>query len=560
MDTILSLLTPFWQVNGYAYLPRWMYQQWKLNMEAGGLSFTPEEWDNEWTAMVRLATDRPRNHNQAAPSSRKISRQYSIAITTHHDNSLQRADSQRSDSFESLEEFHVFALAHVLRRPIIVISDVMLRDLQGQPLQPINFGGIYLPIEYSPSSCCKYPIVLGYDSSHFAALVPAEGEDIATNKTALLSNIPLTRSSFELLPLQFIIDPGTDWTRIQDDSKKKGVCELPKHEKLSILSRYLHVTKVDCSQKILPMIPSLQSNNITEYELDASDMGTFYGKNNKEDKPFVTKAFENITALVVGHSNATKTSPRVQRKNSGQMLYTAKLNIVNKPDYFDEMIENYIANAKGRLYQTQKDQAGNKAATRSQCATPGCTFFGSSETNYLCSKCYKHHQNISKGYRSTPSLQDDRQLLLKLAKRQLSNPEKVEPEVSLIDFDDKLPSQAFRPATAPPYNVGTNKVPTADSEIYDFTQDSVLFSPNRQSVPTAPFPSIDEQSTGVLEPTSSSLAHVPLTEFDPLKAGFKVQWVQRPNEVDQRFCRSAGCKFFGAAALNGLCYSCYYRF
>ncbi len=29
--------------------------------------------------------------------------------------------------YESLEEFHVFLLAHVLRRPIIIVADTMLK-------------------------------------------------------------------------------------------------------------------------------------------------------------------------------------------------------------------------------------------------------------------------------------------------------------------------------------------------------------------------------------------------------------------------------------------------
>jgi OTU domain-containing protein 7 len=32
-----------------------------------------------------------------------------------------------SATYESLEEVHVLALAHVLRRPIIVIADLMLK-------------------------------------------------------------------------------------------------------------------------------------------------------------------------------------------------------------------------------------------------------------------------------------------------------------------------------------------------------------------------------------------------------------------------------------------------
>lgn len=34
--------------------------------------------------------------------------------------------------YESLEEIHIFVLAHVLRRPIIIIADTMLKDLKGK--------------------------------------------------------------------------------------------------------------------------------------------------------------------------------------------------------------------------------------------------------------------------------------------------------------------------------------------------------------------------------------------------------------------------------------------
>ena len=68
--------------------------------------------------------------------------------------------------YESLEEVHVLALAHVLRceddiiltfptllplrRPIIVIADTVLKDAFGEALAPIPFGGIYLPLEVIP--------------------------------------------------------------------------------------------------------------------------------------------------------------------------------------------------------------------------------------------------------------------------------------------------------------------------------------------------------------------------------------------------------------------------
>lgn len=43
-----------------------------------------------------------------------------------------RTESSEEPVYESLEEFHVFVLAHVLRRPIVVVADTMLRDSGGE--------------------------------------------------------------------------------------------------------------------------------------------------------------------------------------------------------------------------------------------------------------------------------------------------------------------------------------------------------------------------------------------------------------------------------------------
>ena len=84
--------------------------------------------------------------------------------------------------YESLEEFHVFVLAHVLRRPIVVVADTILKNSSGEALAPIPFGGIYLPIECEAAKCHRSPLVLTYDASHFSALVAMEQDSSPDDK------------------------------------------------------------------------------------------------------------------------------------------------------------------------------------------------------------------------------------------------------------------------------------------------------------------------------------------------------------------------------------------
>ena len=45
------------------------------------------------------------------------------------------------------------------------------QDVNGQPLAPIPFGGIYLPLEIPPAECHRSPLALAFDAGHFSALV-----------------------------------------------------------------------------------------------------------------------------------------------------------------------------------------------------------------------------------------------------------------------------------------------------------------------------------------------------------------------------------------------------
>ncbi|MGH0175870.1 UNVERIFIED_CONTAM: hypothetical protein FKN15_071451 [Acipenser sinensis] len=129
------------------------------NCREQGLVYTEEEWQKEWNELIKLASSEPRIH-------------YST-----NGNNCAGAEQVEEPVYESLEEFHVFVLAHVLRRPIVVVADTMLRDSGGEAFAPIPFGGIYLPLEVPSAKCHRSPLVLAYDQAHFSALVSMEQRD-----------------------------------------------------------------------------------------------------------------------------------------------------------------------------------------------------------------------------------------------------------------------------------------------------------------------------------------------------------------------------------------------
>ncbi|XP_007484683.2 tumor necrosis factor alpha-induced protein 3 isoform X1 [Monodelphis domestica] len=142
-----------------------------------GLRYDTRNWNEEWDNLIKMASP---------------------------DTSVVRGGLQ----YNSLEEIHILVLSNILRRPIIVISDKMVRSLEsGSNFAPLKVGGIYLPLHWPAQECYKYPIVLGYDSQHFAPLVTLKDSGPEIRAVPLVNR---ERGRFEDLKVHFLTDPETE--------------------------------------------------------------------------------------------------------------------------------------------------------------------------------------------------------------------------------------------------------------------------------------------------------------------------------------------------------------
>jgi len=113
---------------------------------------------------------------------------------------------------ESLEQLHVFCLAHVLRRPVCVYGVKYVKSWRGENLGYAKFEGVYLPLLWDPSFCYRSPLALGYTRGHFCALVPPEPDQCcagagggADTDTARSTFLPLMTKDRALLPVHFLV-------------------------------------------------------------------------------------------------------------------------------------------------------------------------------------------------------------------------------------------------------------------------------------------------------------------------------------------------------------------
>lgn len=342
--------------------------------------------------------------------------------------SLSCADSiDGNATYDSLEEIHVLALAYVLRRPILVISDSILRDINGEALAPITFGGIYLPLDIPQADCHKVPLLLAYDTAHFSALVTMEAS--SDLPPAL---IPLIDFENILLPIQFCIDPGEHFNW-RDYDGREGNWALTEVEHIALLKEYLEISYAspaaspedeiyedyqsdeEYDKKMLDIAINLnnEENNLTG---GSSSSPEFEGKGQQQKsksaklqsvakqfgsigKSMSKKIKKNIGSITKFGKSSNPKFPASSSTitptlgggyvNGKYRLLCAQLR-AKRHDYQEEMIKNYLDCAFERFKGTTKDKEVAADPGRIvHCINSDCDNFGTEKTSWMCGGCYE---------------------------------------------------------------------------------------------------------------------------------------------------------------------------
>ncbi|XP_069074329.1 OTU domain-containing protein 7B isoform X1 [Pleurodeles waltl] len=309
---------------------RWRWQQTQQNKESG-LVYTEEEWEKEWNELIKLASSEPRMH-------------YGV-----NGGNCTGVESSEEPVYESLEEFHVFVLAHVLKRPIVVVADTMLRDSGGEAFAPIPFGGIYLPLEVPANKCHRSPLVLAYDQAHFSALVSMEQKESPKEQAV----IPLTDSDHKLLPVHFAVDPKKDWEWGKDDADNVRMASvtLSLEAKLNLLHSYMTVTWITLPCE-MQQAPLAQPESPTASAGDDVRSAAESGESDKES------VCSSSTSNGGSKGSKEKEKPKKEREKDKEKDKKRADSVANKLGSFGKSLGSKLKKNMGGLMHSKSGKGG----------------------------------------------------------------------------------------------------------------------------------------------------------------------------------------------------------
>nr|XP_021201104.2 OTU domain-containing protein 7B isoform X1 [Helicoverpa armigera]XP_049702246.1 OTU domain-containing protein 7B isoform X1 [Helicoverpa armigera]XP_049702247.1 OTU domain-containing protein 7B isoform X1 [Helicoverpa armigera]XP_049702248.1 OTU domain-containing protein 7B isoform X1 [Helicoverpa armigera] len=291
---------------------RWRWSE-SISLRSAGLTPSEAEWEHEWAQCVTAASPEPARATPAA-----------------------------APHYAALEHLHVFALAHVMRRPVIVFADVALRDFRGDPIAPIPFGGVYLPLELSPDACSKTPILLAYDAGHFSALVPCE--PLPTDG----ARVPLEDSAGNPMPIRFNVDPGEDFRwDVEPDQKTINNILPDEYQRSSMLAAYLDLERIECISLNQPPEELRRSLDAlsTKSSKQMNSVAKQFGSIGRSMSSKLKKNFGSMAKLT-GKSSGSHSNPEesLMRTQSTCEVLCCRVLAARAPVQ-EEMVKNYLNEA-----------------------------------------------------------------------------------------------------------------------------------------------------------------------------------------------------------------------
>ncbi|XP_069129293.1 uncharacterized protein [Argopecten irradians] len=255
--------------------------------------------------------------------------------------------SQAGTPYSTLEGVHIFTLANILKRPIIVLAERTARSVYGSSMQENSLFGIYLPMEIPPSDICKTPIVLGYSMNHFAPMVTQA--DSPDGQGSSQNILPLVMEDYTNLPIRFLL---------REEELKAG----------DVIKRYMHVRNIPTvSESILP-IPGVVLQHLSIHD----DLDIVRVHRRECEQIFMNLGVSNMQPTV-GGKPFVAASERVP-------VSSARTVIPGAP--------------QARFDPVQRTNMPVSTPTRRNtqpCVTQGCHMFGSPETGNMCSSCFNKY-------------------------------------------------------------------------------------------------------------------------------------------------------------------------
>ncbi|CAK8672148.1 unnamed protein product [Clavelina lepadiformis] len=144
---------------------RWLHH-FNITHEGNDMELSEEGIKREWQKTCRASSTRP----------------------------LDQTDSSQHPVYSGLSQLHVFVLAHVCRRPIIVISDEENDDFP---------PSIFLPVLLKPEDCLKSFVYLFHHGQDFSPLVYAD--EFTTKDDIRDLCVPLVTRNFKRFKTPFLL-------------------------------------------------------------------------------------------------------------------------------------------------------------------------------------------------------------------------------------------------------------------------------------------------------------------------------------------------------------------
>nr|XP_010964132.1 PREDICTED: tumor necrosis factor alpha-induced protein 3 [Camelus bactrianus] len=456
-----------------------------------GLCYDTRNWTDEWDNLVKMAsTD--------APAARS---------------GLQ---------YHSLEEIHVFVLCNILRRPIIVISDKMLRSLEsGSNFAPVKVGGIYLPL-YWPAQ--EVPLVTLKDSGPEIRAVPLVNRE---------------RGRFEDLKVHFLTDP-------ENEMKEKllkeylTVIEIPVQGWDHGTTHLINAAKLD--EANLPKEINLVDDyfELVQHEYKKWQENNEQGRRDTHPPNPLEPSIPQLSLMDIKCETpncpffmSVNTQPFCHECSERRQKNQTKAPKPNSKPGPEALPGLALGASRGEAWSPEEPSGGPHSApptapslflfsetTAMKCRSPGCPFTLNVQHNGFCERCH-HARQLNTGQPLDPAPHLD--------------PSKC--RACLQDVTrtfNGICSTCFKRATAEPTSDLGSSIPPACHQ-------------RSKSDPSQLIPSLSPHSCRRAGAEAPSGCHSPATRTPGDRTGTSK-------------CRKAGCMYFGTPENKGFCTLCFIEY